>query len=308
MAAKNSKKNSKSSKTDHVLNLIGMASAPQKQEPEEETSEPVSEPDKTTEPPAPAPAVSYPTERLAPPILEVARTNHEALSETIHQALNQSLEEELAENMKEELEETTPSDLNEEKPENIPLSQSASNEVALNDDFSQHLEAEPSVGKVASQEESPALQKDGEPEENTPENLTASSAAQEEPPTATEKPSAAPAASSAAPTDGPTLTSTQTLSDGAIVVNVMQILVEESAPRYLEMFHVCPCSRCVADVKALALTQLPAKYVVLEESKKNSMLSYYRYTYQNLITIELTKACSAVIQSPHHLPDLSVQI
>ena len=35
-------------------------------------------------------------------------------------------------------------------------------------------------------------------------------------------------------------------------------LVEEKAERYVKMFGLCPCPRCVADVKALALTRLPA--------------------------------------------------
>lgn len=306
MAAKTSKKNSKSSKTDHVLNLIGMASAPQKQEPEEEIAEPASEPAKATESPSPAPAVSYPAERLAPPILEVARTNHEALSETIHQALSQSLEEELGENTQENPEEIILSDVNKEDLEEASLSQLDGNEAVLNEEPTPSLQAEASFNENSApipKEDSQTLHKDEKPSEGH----TEPSKAAEGPSASTEKSSAKlDSPSPANRTNGPALTSTQTLSDGAVVVNVMQILVEESAPRYLEMFHVCPCSRCVADVKALALTQLPAKYVVLEESKKDSMLSFYRYSYQSLITIELTKACSAVIQSPHHLPDLSV--
>lgn len=302
MAVKNSKKNTKSSKTDHVLNLIGMASAPQKQEPEEEISEPASEPAKVADPPAPAPVASYPTEHLAPPILEVARTNHEALSETIHQALSQSLEEELAENLEQELEESASLDTTEMNAEEAPASQSQSDNNDLQADSPQQFQIEAPLedSRASSQEvEHPAiLQEDKTQETLSNETPVDSSMPQKEP-------SAAPAPSSpAAQTPPPALTSTQLLSDGAILVNVMQILVEEAAPRYLEMFHVCSCSRCVADVKALALTQLPAKYVVLEESKKDSMLSFYRYSYQSLLTIELTKACSAVIQCPHHMPDL----
>ena len=303
MAVKNSKKNTKSSKTDHVLNLIGMASAPQKQEPEEEISEPASEPAKVADPPAPAPVASYPTEHLAPPILEVARTNHEALSETIHQALSQSLEEELAKNLEQELEESASLDTTEMNAEEAPASQSQSDNNDLQADSPQQLQTEVPLEEppVSQEAESPAILQEDKAQETLLTETPADSSVPQKEPIAAPTP-----ASPAAQTPPPALTSTQLLSDGAVLVNVMQILVEEAAPRYLEMFHVCSCSRCVADVKALALTQLPAKYVVLEESKKDSMLSFYRYSYQSLLTIELTKACSAVIQCPHHMPDLSL--
>ncbi|UQT48929.1 late competence development ComFB family protein [Flavonifractor plautii] len=68
----------------------------------------------------------------------------------------------------------------------------------------------------------------------------------------------------------------QGLPDGAEWVNVMLGLVEEKAERYVKMFGLCPCPRCVADVKALALTRLLTKYVVLPAEHKNRCLAYIR--------------------------------
>ena len=48
-------------------------------------------------------------------------------------------------------------------------------------------------------------------------------------------------------------------------INVMQVLVEEKAPKYVEMFGLCTCKRCMEDVKAYTLNHLPPKYVVLEQ-------------------------------------------
>ncbi len=51
-------------------------------------------------------------------------------------------------------------------------------------------------------------------------------------------------------------------------INVMQVLVEEKAPKYVEMFGLCSCKRCMEDVKAFTLNHLPPKYVVLEPNDR----------------------------------------
>ena len=81
------KKNPRSSKTDHVLSLLT-----------ESTSEPAatSTPSTSDAPAAPEAAEPVAERHLSPPILEVARTNNEALEETIHSALEDALQEELA--------------------------------------------------------------------------------------------------------------------------------------------------------------------------------------------------------------------
>ena len=91
-----------------------------------------------------------------------------------------------------------------------------------------------------------------------------------------------------------------TLPDGTICVNVMQELVEEKAERYIRMFGLCDCPRCVADVKALALTSLPAKYVVLQETARRPMVSLYRARYDAPVTAQLLSACKQVMDAPRH--------
>ena len=92
----------------------------------------------------------------------------------------------------------------------------------------------------------------------------------------------------------------QGLPDGAEWVNVMLGLVEEKAERYVKMFGLCPCPRCVADVKALALTRLPAKYVVLPTEHKKPMLSLYQARYDGDVTTQVIYACKAVMDAPRH--------
>ena len=252
------KKASRSSKTDHVLNLISGISpnqedashaeeknaaqtSPEKAAPVKEASskeppaeEPAGEPQS-----AETPSQVTPAPYRAAPILEVARTNHEALSETVHQALEDALEEELRE---------------EEKQHELEKAVQAEKEAAS----------------------SPQPEKAAPAPLNTHET---------QPETTTEK--AASSQQAAEPAE-------------AEIVNVMQILVSENVDRYVDMFQVCRCSRCMADVQALALTNLPAKYVVMDRGKFSSMLGFYRHSYSSAVMIELTKACNVVKQNPHH--------
>ena len=219
------KKGSRSSKTAHVLNLLSGGEAPEA--PEQRAAagtERTEEPQAGPTPPPP------PRERpILPPIVEVARTNSEALSETIRSALEKELGEEHA--------------------------------------------------------AQPAAEPPEEPER--PDDP-----AEPLPPSAPMPPKASPMQEQKPVEQG--------LPDGAEWVNVMLGLVEEKAERYVKMFGLCPCPRCVADVKALALTRLPAKYVVLPAEHKKPMLSLYQARYDGDVTTQVIYACKAVMDAPRH--------
>lgn len=83
-------------------------------------------------------------------------------------------------------------------------------------------------------------------------------------------------------------------------INVMQVLVEEKAPKYVKMFGLCQCQRCLEDVKALTLNHLPPKYVVLEQGDMIPRLTVYEGRYSSDITAQLLHACKVVMQTPHH--------
>ena len=83
-------------------------------------------------------------------------------------------------------------------------------------------------------------------------------------------------------------------------INVMQVLVEEKAPKYVEMFGLCTCKRCMEDVKAYTLNHLPPKYVVLEPNDRVPRLTVYEGKFSSDITAQLLQACKAVMGTPHH--------
>lgn len=83
-------------------------------------------------------------------------------------------------------------------------------------------------------------------------------------------------------------------------VNVMEHLVREQAEYYMERFGNCMCARCVEDVTALALSNIPAKYVVVNKAAVSPLLSFYAKRFAGQITVEVTKACMIVQENPNH--------
>lgn len=83
-------------------------------------------------------------------------------------------------------------------------------------------------------------------------------------------------------------------------INVMQVLVDEKAPKYVKMFGLCDCKRCMEDVKALTLNHLPPKYVVLDQGDRVPKLTFYEGKYNSDITAQLLRACQKVAERPHH--------
>ena len=83
-------------------------------------------------------------------------------------------------------------------------------------------------------------------------------------------------------------------------INVMQVLVEEKAPKYVQMFGLCSCRRCMEDVKAYTLNHLPPKYVVLEPNDRVPRLTVYEGKFSSDITAQLLQACKVVMDRPHH--------
>lgn len=88
--------------------------------------------------------------------------------------------------------------------------------------------------------------------------------------------------------------------DETSYVNVMQILVDEKADKYMEMFGLCQCERCKADVRAYALNHLPPKYVFMGRNEMVPRLTVYESKYSSDLVAQLLNACRIVMETPHH--------
>ena len=85
------------------------------------------------------------------------------------------------------------------------------------------------------------------------------------------------------------------------IVNVMaEILKTKDVPGLMRQYGGCTCDKCIADVTALSLTRLPAKYVVLEKEKTSPMIGFYQSKFRSDIFVAMLRATLDVKEHPHH--------
>ena len=257
-------KESNSSKTAHVMNLLSRnrttpAESPVEAAPREAAAQPTET--AVSPPPAPAPVESAP-QSVPPtsPIIASLSSDH-AISSQIKDALASSLEE-LAES--EPVAETPAAPVVEEAPQPEPVAETPTTPV---------VEEVPQPEPVVETPAAPVVEEVPQPE---PVAETPAEPVVEEP--AAEKPD----------------------EEEVICANIMEILVERKAETYMELFGLCCCDRCKMDVQALALTELPAKYVVMEKNELPLRLSLYEGRMNTAITAQILRACKVILAEPRH--------
>ncbi len=317
-----SKKGSKSSKTAHVLNVLSgpKADAEEIREivPEEQPS-PAAESGQPPEQPAVAAVPTAPRQPVRAPILEMARASDDALAEQIADLLEQEMADELpveSENGYDEQvqggDEAMPASQEDTIMEDsrIPLSeedvsaQQAQGSEPLEETTATAPVEDLPVSEPVAPEAAGAVDLEEEvPEEASTEQQVPVIAAQEQP-------NAVPTAPAEKPADkkGQEDTATEYPTPQKFIevddfchVNVMQALVDEKCMKYIKMFGLCDCSRCVADVKALALTSLQPKYLVMHKGEVIPMLTVYEGRFSSAVTAQLINACKVVMDNPRHI-------
>lgn len=239
-------KESNSSKTAHVMNLLSRNRATPAESPAEAAPrEAAAQPTETAVSPSPAPAPVESAPQSVPPtspIIASLSSDH-AISSQIKDALASSLEE-LAES--EPVAETPAAPVVEEASQPEPVAETPT---------------APVVEEVPQPE--PVVETPAEPVVEDP---------------AAEKPD----------------------EEEVICANITEILVERKAETYMELFGLCCCDRCKMDVQALALTELPAKYVVMGKNELPLRLSLYEGRMNTAITAQILRACKVVLAEPRH--------
>ena len=120
-------------------------------------------------------------------------------------------------------------------------------------------------------------------------------------PAAAPAPVAAPAPTPApAPAPEPAPISEPEDEDRAELFNIMQLLAEEKADKYIKMFGLCDCKRCRQDVLALTLNEISTKYVVMPRAELTIRNDMYRSHYDGEITVQILRACQKVMENPRH--------
>jgi len=62
----------------------------------------------------------------------------------------------------------------------------------------------------------------------------------------------------------------------------------------------CPCANCRADVMAMALNQLPPKYVVTQKGAAFTKLQTLDLQFKTDVVREVLRAISKIAKSPRH--------
>lgn len=87
---------------------------------------------------------------------------------------------------------------------------------------------------------------------------------------------------------------------GYSYVNVVEEVVKLRVDEFVEMFDVCKCPRCRADIIALAMNDLTPKYIVVDSSHVSPLLNFFSNNYSGAVTAQLSRACTIVKENPHH--------
>ena len=279
-------KESNSSKTAHVMNLLSRtranpaaeAAAQEKAVQPAETAVP---PTPTAAAPAPVPAPAESAPQSTPPtspIIASLSSDH-AISSQIKDALASSLEE-LAES--EPVAETPPAPVVEEVPQPKPVVETPPAPV---------VEEVPQPKSVAEEPAAPVIEEVPQPKSVAEEPAAPVIEEVPQPEPVVETPPAPVAVDSAAEKPD---------EEEVICANIMEILVERKAETYMELFGLCCCDRCKMDVQALALTELPAKYVVMAKNELPLRLSIYEGRMNTAVTAQILRACKVVLAEPRH--------
>ena len=289
-----SKKNAKGSKTAHVLNLLTAPGTPKEGAPA--AGEPAAEGTET---------VAAPSRPLLPPILEVAQANDDNLSQQIQQALEEELADsaEPAPSSQPILEEVPPMAVEQPVAEQTPQTPAPSGGKMSQEEIEKMLAAAnaPAQEPAPAPEPAPAAPSSGKMSQEDIEKMLAAANAPAQEPAPAPDPAPAPEPKPAPAASKPTPPPPAPAEDEDIsYINIMQVLVEEKAPAYIKKFGLCSCKQCEADVKALTLTNLVPKYVVLSKLDRIPMLTVYEGRFNSTVFAQLTRACKVVMDHPHH--------
>ena len=275
-------KESNSSKTAHVMNLLSRNRATPAESPAEAAPrEAAAQPTETAVSPSPAPAPVESAPQSVPPtspIIASLSSDH-AISSQIKDALASSLEE-LAES--EPVAETPTTPVVEEAPQPEPVAETHTAPV---------VEEAPQPEPVVETPAAPVVEEVPQPEPvaETPAEPVVEEAPQPEPVAETPDEPVVEQPAAEKPDE-----------EEVICANIMEILVERKAETYMELFGLCCCDRCKMDVQALALTELPAKYVVMGKNELPLRLSLYEGRMNTAITAQILRACKVVLAEPRH--------
>lgn len=84
------------------------------------------------------------------------------------------------------------------------------------------------------------------------------------------------------------------------LMNYMEEFVSKKTDEILKLMNICKCDKCKLDIMALALNELPSKYVVSEQGQLYAKLSELEQQFDIDIETSIIKAAVFVSKNPKH--------
>jgi len=84
------------------------------------------------------------------------------------------------------------------------------------------------------------------------------------------------------------------------IKNYMEEIVFNQIKGILEDINVCQCEKCTLDIAAIALNDLPPKYIVTEKGELYSKINALRQQFEVDVVAAITKAAVLVKRKPRH--------
>jgi len=86
----------------------------------------------------------------------------------------------------------------------------------------------------------------------------------------------------------------------AQIKNYMEEIVFSMIKDVLKDINVCTCDKCILDIAAIALNDLPSRYIVSEKGELYSRINSLMQQFEVDVVLAITKAAVLVKRSPRH--------
>jgi len=85
-----------------------------------------------------------------------------------------------------------------------------------------------------------------------------------------------------------------------LIKNYMEEIVFNQMKEVLTDINMCTCEKCMLDVAAIALNDLPPKYLVTEKGELYSKINTLAQQFEVDVVAAITKAAVLVKRRPRH--------
>ncbi|MCK9216719.1 MAG: late competence development ComFB family protein [Firmicutes bacterium] len=84
------------------------------------------------------------------------------------------------------------------------------------------------------------------------------------------------------------------------IKNYMENVVESATENILKLMNICKCEKCKADIMAIALNELPPKYIVTEIGELYTKANELEQQFSVDVQTAIIKAALIVGKNPKH--------